>query len=159
MSDAFIRSLAMFRILFQLHSCFIAASNIKIRLIKVEYVPPLSSEHQGWNAGKGDCGHYRSQLGFSIHMGRGFIQGAQVFKGGAWTPPEAILSMTLPVTFTTNLAPHTSSMVDLAINRAGLTSVIDQGGQPDIKGGESQFQGRGGVKSPLTPPPPPPPPK
>ena len=53
--------------------------------------PPLPSEHRGWNTGKGDCGHYRSQLGFSILMGRGFIQGARVFKGGTWALPKAIL--------------------------------------------------------------------
>ena len=44
--------------------------------------PPLPSEHQGWNAGKGDCGHYRSHLGFSILMGRGFI------KVGGWSREE-----------------------------------------------------------------------
>ena len=38
-------------------------------------------------------------------MGTGFIHGTRVFKGGTWTPPEVILSRTLPVAFTTNLAP------------------------------------------------------
>ena len=41
--------------------------------------PPLPSEHQGKNTGKGDCRHYHSHLGFSILMGRGFIQ------VGGWT--------------------------------------------------------------------------
>ena len=50
-------------------------------------------------------------------MGRGFIQGAQVFKGGAWTPPEAILS---PVAFHYQSSPCTSIILELAIYRAGL---------------------------------------
>ena len=47
---------------------------------------------------KGDYGHYHSQLGFSILMGRGFIQGARVFKRGTWTPPKAVF----PKTFARN---------------------------------------------------------
>ena len=46
------------------------------------YAPPLPSDHRGWNAGKGDCGHYCSHLGFSVLMGRGFI------KVGGWTREE-----------------------------------------------------------------------
>ena len=46
--------------------------------------PPLPSEHQGWNAGKGDCGHYRSHLDFSILMGRGFIGIVEWWAGLAY---------------------------------------------------------------------------
>ena len=35
---------------------------------KKKKMPPLPSEHLGWNAGKGDCGHYHSHLDFSVHM-------------------------------------------------------------------------------------------
>ena len=38
--------------------------------------------HLPWNAGKGDCGHYNSHLGFSVLMGRGFI------KVGGWSREE-----------------------------------------------------------------------
>ena len=47
---------------------------------KKEILPhPPYLPSQGWNAGKGDCGYYRSQLGFCInrHRGRGSLQ-----KGG-----------------------------------------------------------------------------
>ena len=35
----------------------------------LKLTPPLPSEYRGWNAGKGDCGHYRSHLDFSVHIG------------------------------------------------------------------------------------------
>ena len=58
--------------------------------------PPFTFRALGWNAGKVDCGHYRSQLGFCIIAagdqiksacggGAGFIQDGEVFKGGAWS--------------------------------------------------------------------------
>ena len=31
--------------------------------------PILPSEHRGWNAGKGDCGHYCNHLDFSVFIG------------------------------------------------------------------------------------------
>ena len=75
---------------------------------KKERPPPLPSEHRGWNAGKGDCGHYRSQLGFSILMGRGFMP------------------RTLPVAFTTNLAPA------LIYGRVGLFIGLNWIGEKSI---------------------------
>ena len=41
----------------------------KKKFIHLPYLPS-----RGWNAGKSDCGHYRSHLGFSILMGRGFTE-------------------------------------------------------------------------------------
>ena len=51
--------------------------------------PPLPSKYQGWNAGKGDCENYHSQLGFSILMGRGFNQ------GGGYSREEPVYSLVL----------------------------------------------------------------
>ena len=39
---------------------------------------------------------------------------------GTWTPPKAVLPRILPIAFTTDLAPRTSSMLDSAIYRDGL---------------------------------------
>ena len=47
---------------------------------KIIHLPYLPS--RGWNAGKGDCRHYRSHLGFSVLMGRGFIE------VGGWSREE-----------------------------------------------------------------------
>ena len=54
----------------------------KSQFVKKIKAPPLPSEHRGWNAGKGDYGHYRSHLGFSVLMGRGFIE------VGGWSREE-----------------------------------------------------------------------
>ena len=78
--------------------------------------PPLPSKHQGWNAGKGDCRHCRTQLGFCILMGTGFIQDSAEVLG---RPLEHIG----PISWwyiTTTSSPHTSSMTDLAIYTVGL---------------------------------------
>ena len=46
----------------QLFSCLVCC------LKKKRFTPPLPPKYQGWNAGKGDCGHYHSHLDFSVHM-------------------------------------------------------------------------------------------
>ena len=67
---------------------------LKKKKKKKKVAPPLPSEHQGWNAGKGNCGHYRRHLGFSVLMGRGFIE------VGGWSreEPEEPLSHFFPGT-------------------------------------------------------------
>ena len=49
----------------------------KKKIIHLPYLPSRS-----WNAGKGDCGYYRSHLGFSVLKGRGFIE------VGGWSREE-----------------------------------------------------------------------
>ena len=46
-----------------------------LRTVKKKLTPSLTSEHRGWNTGKGDCGHYHSHLDFSVHIEtmRGFM--------------------------------------------------------------------------------------
>ena len=68
-------------------------------LFEKEGTLPYLPSIQGWNASKGDCGHYRSQLGFSISYGKRLYPEWRVFKGGTWTP---VLPRTLPIAFTTD---------------------------------------------------------
>ena len=62
-----------------------------LRVCKHGYVFPIVVIP--WNAGKGDCGHYCSQLGFSIHMGRGFIQGGGYLGFGSRCEAETKTKM------------------------------------------------------------------
>ena len=63
---------------------------------KIIHLPYLPS--RGWNAGKGDCRHYRSHLGFSVLMGRGFVE------VGGWSREEPGVPLSHFFFFSRNLA-------------------------------------------------------
>ena len=44
---------------------------------KKNLMPPLPSEHRGWNTGKNDCRHYCSHSDFSVHIGT-----MKLYRGG-----------------------------------------------------------------------------
>ena len=91
---------------------------------KNAYTSP-TFEHQGWNAGKGDCGHYRSHLGFSILMGRGFIE------VGGWSREEPGEPLSLFFFFSWNLAGHVFPPPEFVAHRS-LTQSLEPRGHASL---------------------------
>ena len=92
-------------------------------LKKKIHAPPLPSEHQGWNAGKGDCRHYHSHLGFSILMGRGFI------KVGGWS--REVPGEPLSHFFSRNLAGSlVRRLPPSSVAHGSLTQSLEPRGRP-----------------------------